>query len=454
MPVETTQTVAQFPGDGIVTVFPFNFPFLLDTDMVVTLSDLEGVDDLQVLGTDYTITGAGTSAGSVTMAVAPLTGERLTIDRQIPATQLLSFEFKTRLSSESITQALDKLTMLVQQLATIIFGGKVLRFPNTDPSNVNGLLPPQAQRLGLFLRFDDILGNPQVAAVGDADNIGVLLCEADMASRSATNASCQLAIALFVEDKILDEDDFASDDPLRAPSQQSTAVFILSEIEDALAINDPLGVLKPIMTKTIPTRHVEANDLTIGSAASGSTNRADPDTEDLFSHFWDEFTDAEIAIFDSVGAPSTRGASASVDFAADKRMTVPTQEGLGIAGHDPSNIRLTGTLTGGVDGSVVGQIGGDEGHVMITVEMPSHGHALTNLFLPAHVHDSFTNTNEACFGNNGTLAEALTQLNPGQTLGVVGLPIEITGGIVGNTGGDTAHNNVMPVRIVKFMYRL
>ncbi|MBX3610390.1 MAG: hypothetical protein KF871_10900 [Hydrogenophaga sp.] len=83
------------------------------------------------------------------------------------------------------------------------------------------------------------------------------------------------------------------------------------------------GETIPFMRTTAPAGWVRANGNTIGNAASGATERANADTEALFTMLWNEFTQAVLPIQTSAGGASTRGASAAVDYAANKRMPLP-----------------------------------------------------------------------------------------------------------------------------------
>lgn len=80
------------------------------------------------------------------------------------------------------------------------------------------------------------------------------------------------------------------------------------------------GDLKITMATAIPGGWLLMNGSTIGSAASGGTARANADTEALFTLLWDGYTNVQLVIQDSAGAPTTRGASAAADYAANKRM--------------------------------------------------------------------------------------------------------------------------------------
>lgn len=74
---------------------------------------------------------------------------------------------------------------------------------------------------------------------------------------------------------------------------------------------------------TAPTGTVIANGGTIGNAASSATNRANADTSALFTLLWNSSANADLPLQDSSGAPVSRGASAAIDFAANRRLPLP-----------------------------------------------------------------------------------------------------------------------------------
>jgi hypothetical protein len=106
---------------------PFYFPF--DTDLKVVARNASGVETDLVLGTDYTLTGAGDPNGGSLKTLWPVpTNSTLTIFRSVPATQLTSYEEGDSFPAKSHERALDKLTMLVQQSLRVTGGG--------DPENL------------------------------------------------------------------------------------------------------------------------------------------------------------------------------------------------------------------------------------------------------------------------------------------------------------------------------
>ena len=85
-----------------------------------------------------------------------------------------------------------------------------------------------------------------------------------------------------------------------------------------------------------PAGWVKANGGTIGSAASGGTARANADAQSLFVMIWTNVDATDAPIQTSAGTPTTRGASAVADFAANKRLTIPDMRAMFPRGLDDS----------------------------------------------------------------------------------------------------------------------
>lgn len=107
MTVQDTTSEQIFSGDGITTTFLFTFR----ADDLGWL-DLSFTDDLNVI----TLNGDqdGNPGGSIDYNVAPPSGQRITINRTVPRTQLLDYQRYDPFDSESHEDALDKLTMMFQ----------------------------------------------------------------------------------------------------------------------------------------------------------------------------------------------------------------------------------------------------------------------------------------------------------------------------------------------------
>jgi len=117
-------------------------------------NDTTGVETTQTLTTDYTVTNAGNDlGGNVVFNTAPADGNTVFIRRSLPITQLTDYVENDPFPAESHEDALDKLTMLIQQGA--LDEDRAILFPQTDSGlGVNNVLPPSTERGSSFLTFD------------------------------------------------------------------------------------------------------------------------------------------------------------------------------------------------------------------------------------------------------------------------------------------------------------
>lgn len=118
MTVTTTTTNTTYSGDGFSTVFPTVFEFQLPTDITVqTVIVATGIVTTLVLGVDYTVSGGGSPAqdGSVTLTLALPVGTNVALVRTTPVTQLTHWTPNDPNPSTAIENAVDKLTMILQQ---------------------------------------------------------------------------------------------------------------------------------------------------------------------------------------------------------------------------------------------------------------------------------------------------------------------------------------------------
>lgn len=180
---------------------------------------------------------------------------------------------------------------------------------------------------------------------------------------------------------------------------------------------------------------------TIGSAASGATGRANADTLPIYTVFWNSMPNTVLPIQDSSGAPSSRGASAAADFAANKRLPIPDKRGRVSAAADnlggTAAGRLTNSTAGGITGNVLGNSGGLQDNTLDVGQMPSHSHG----------------------PNSG--ANIVSQDGPGAPGGTLaqysaGSPDhkEYFNPTTASSGSGNAHNNVQPTIICNYIFKL
>ena len=135
-----------FNGNGVTVAFPFTFKVFAQSDLYVVLANTStGVETVQALTTNYTVSlNADQNAspgGTVTMLTAPATGFTLTLTSSIPQTQATDLTNQGGFYPSVITNALDKLTILIQQMQTYLTGA--LKLP-VSASGVSATLPSPA----------------------------------------------------------------------------------------------------------------------------------------------------------------------------------------------------------------------------------------------------------------------------------------------------------------------
>lgn len=117
MTISTTENKVSYNGNGVTTVFAFPYLFFANSDLLVYSVDSLGALTLLTLTTDYTVTGANDEGGgTVTTLVAPATGRQLLIVRQLSLTQETDYIEGDPFPAESHERALDRLTMITQQI--------------------------------------------------------------------------------------------------------------------------------------------------------------------------------------------------------------------------------------------------------------------------------------------------------------------------------------------------
>ena len=214
---------------------------------------------------------------------------------------------------------------------------------------------------------------------------------------------------------------------LRVKADGSSIAVSSNGIKIAPGAVRQVGEMTDYLGTTAPTGWIFADGRTIGSATSDATNRANADTEALFTLLWDSYADSILAV------SSGRGANAAADFAANKTIVVPDLRGRVTAGKDnmggAAASRLTSGSAAGIDGTTLGASGGVEEHQLTVSEMPAHTHppASGNFWSSSGGSNTFDTTlPSSARGNNAT----------------------------GSTGGDAAHNNMPPAWVVNKIIKL
>lgn len=123
---------------------------------------------------------------------------------------------------------------------------------------------------------------------------------------------------------------------------------------------------------------------------------------------------------------------------------LPDLRGRIVAGRDDMGGADAGRLAGGIaDRTVLGGAGGAATHVLVTGEMPAHGHGVTD---PGHQHSMQAGnptpggpTGRASWGDGNNLSTFSTHGS-----GATGIAVQ-------NAGGGGAHNNTQPTLILNYV---
>lgn len=112
MPVSDGDFYVVLTATAGQTVFAFTFPILEAAHLAIYKSGTK-----LAFGVDYTVSGTGfEDGGTATLIAACAGGEVVMLRRETPVSQLLDLAAAEGFYEQAISDALDKLTMIVQEL--------------------------------------------------------------------------------------------------------------------------------------------------------------------------------------------------------------------------------------------------------------------------------------------------------------------------------------------------
>lgn len=229
---------------------------------------------------------------------------------------------------------------------------------------------------------------------------------------------------------------------------------------DSNGFNTSLGVLVPIPTgvmlpygaTTAPTGWVRCNARTIGNASSSATERANADTETLFTFLWTNYSDSVCAV------SSGRGISAAADFAASKTITLPDLRGRGFFGLDDMGNSAASRLGTVITSQTTnGASGGAETVTLTESQLPSHTHTLSATTGAAGGHSHTIDTsNGSSFGGGGIGNSANNTNGPSNSGAVIAVAdhTHTLSGTTSSVGSGAAHSNMPPAFLTTFIIKL
>lgn len=197
MTVASTTNRKSFSGDGVTTSFGTSpVVFYESTDLVVEVYSSAGVAATLTEGTQYTVSGGSSTGATGTVNLAggtapygaPAVGTTLLIRRVLPLVQEADFVNNDINDAEVSETALDKLTMIAQQISET--SGRGVAIPAVETAT-DALTVLPFDRASKYLAFD--ANKEMIASDGPAgDNVPVstfmatVLDDADAATARGT----------------------------------------------------------------------------------------------------------------------------------------------------------------------------------------------------------------------------------------------------------------------------
>ncbi|WP_182872469.1 hypothetical protein [Bradyrhizobium diazoefficiens] len=205
------------------------------------------------------------------------------------------------------------------------------------------------------------------------------------------------------------------------------------------------GDMKPTLKNVADAGWILFDDGTFGSATSGSSSRANQDTQALFTLFFSNMSDSAAPILTSGGGATTRAAqvSAANAWAANCRMSLPKTLGraLGVAGSGA-----------GLTGRSLGASVGEESHTLIAGEIP----VITSAVSVSGALTGTTSSNVDLGVGNVSLQTGGNPLMTVSTTGAASVTVSgtLNGAATSNNAGGQAHNNMQPTVFVNWMVKI
>lgn len=336
--VPESPSVDRYTANGSTSSYPYTFKVYSKTDLAVYVDNV-----LKTLDVDYTVSGVASEGGGVvSLLTVPANGLNITILRKQP-NQQFSVYTRNGFSPTQVEKDLDKLTMQVQQLSEQLT--RALKF--IPSSTASGIVDAPAE--GSFARAKAGGGVDWATPSNSVISTPVSITNGGTGATTAAAAATSLGlvpesgaatidakgdILAGVSDNVWTKLPIgANGSVLTAASAQPTGLQWVAGGSALMSSGDVKFTIKTVAD----SGWVLMNDGTIGNASCGCSNRSNSDTQTLYELIWANISDTWAPV---VGG---RGASATADFNANKKLTLPRSLGRVMAGYGAAVSQVTGS---------------------------------------------------------------------------------------------------------------
>lgn len=350
--VPPQETREQAVASASQTIFTYQFMILREQDIAIyQRAAAQTPDDASqrlTLNVDYTVTGVGIEAGGTFILTTGATaGDILTWQRDSIIERETDFDVAGPLTGAALNFEFDRVVMIEQELETRM-AQQMLTYQTSnqlEDQRLENTLPQLAKNSGGDISIWSRAGGGALVAltIASADDVNTLRSE--LASE-ANGGDGALLVGYY--------DSVGGGKTVKARLDE-----IRVDINDLIVA----GSVQFTIVTTAPPGWIFLNGKTIGNASSGATERANADTQDLFTLLWDNVTDAFAPV------SGGRGGDATSDFNANKTIQLlnPLGRVFGAAGT-PSAI---------APAPVLGEDIGLQTATLLKANVPPHVHSHT-----------------------------------------------------------------------------
>ncbi len=309
-----------YNGNGVQDTFPYEFKIFQDSDIRVIKykTDDDAQEDL-VLGTDYTVTGAGEESGGNVILTNPADlpeGYQLVLVRNLAFTQEMDLTPNGPVPSEVVDAAMDKGVMIALQLKEELDRCVKVPIVEEDAPDYATLIDEAAA--GAISAAEEAEVSKDAAGVSAAAAGASATAAARSAADAAASAEKAAELALGVVKASEAEAQAATDD-----LKYMTPAKVKTEVEHPGAVSIPVGNVSGAQESLGFTPENSANKDTDGTLAANS------DTKYPSQKAVKTYTDTGLATKqDSLGFTPENSANKDTDgtLAANSDTKYPSQK--------------------------------------------------------------------------------------------------------------------------------
>jgi hypothetical protein len=153
MTISSTTVRNSYSGNGSTTVFAYTFKILDDDEIQVIIRSSTGTETTKTKTTHYTVSGVGSAGGgNITFLTAPGATETVVLKRNTTKTQETDYVANDPFPANSHEEALDRVTMIAQEIQEEL--GRSIKLSKTNTMTSTEFSVGATDRANKILAFD------------------------------------------------------------------------------------------------------------------------------------------------------------------------------------------------------------------------------------------------------------------------------------------------------------